>query len=359
MKIYNTAILGATGMVGQRFVCLLENHPYFKVKILAASEKSKGKKYIDIVNKKWSLDKDIPSYSKNLIILDAMNDLKYITEKVDIVFCALNLDDEKIRYIEEKCAKNECFVISNNSTNRKTIDVPMIIPELNHEHAKLIDKQKNRLKTKKGFIAVKSNCSIQSYVPALYPLKRFGIESVFVSTYQAISGSGQTLEKAKHIQDNIIPFINNEEEKSEIEPLKIFSTIKNGKLHECKNLKISTQCVRVPVSDGHLATVFVKFKNKPSKDEILNIWKNFKGYPQIENLYSAPKQFLHYFEENDLPQTRLQRDIENGMAISIGRLRKDSIFDYKFVCLSHNTIRGAAGGAILLAELLEKLKYIH
>lgn len=359
MKIYNTAILGATGMVGQRFVSLLENHPSFKVKILAASEKSKGKKYIDIVKEKWTLSKNIPTYSKDLIILDAIKDLKYITENVDIVFCALNLDNEKIKYIEEECAKNECFVISNNSTNRKTSDVPMIIPELNHEHVKLIDIQKNRLKTKKGFIAVKSNCSIQSYVPALYPLKHFGIENVFVSTYQAISGSGKTLDKAQHIHDNIIPFINNEEEKSEVEPLKIFSKFKNGKLIDYKNLKISTQCTRVPVSDGHMSTVFVKFKNKPTKDEILNIWKNFKGYPQKEKLYSAPKQFLHYFEEEDLPQTRLQRDLENGMAISIGRLREDKIFDYKFVCLSHNTIRGAAGGAILLAELLEKLKYIY
>lgn len=359
MKIYNTAILGATGMVGQRFVSLLENHPYFKVQILAASEKSKGKKYIDIINKKWTLNEDIPNYSKNLIVLDAINDLKYITQNVDIIFCALNLDNKKIKYIEEESAKNECFVISNNSCNRLLHDVPMIIPELNHEHAKLIDIQKKRLKTKKGFIAVKSNCSIQSYVPALYPLKHFGINNVFVSTYQAISGSGQTLEKAKHIHDNIIPFINNEEEKSEIEPLKIFSTLENGKLSEYKNLKISAQCVRVPVSDGHMSTIFVKFKNKPSKEEILNIWKNFKGYPQQENLYSAPKQFLHYFEEDNLPQTKLQRDLENGMAISIGRLREDKIFDYKFVCLSHNTIRGAAGGAILLAELLEKLKYIY
>lgn len=352
MKNYKVGIIGATGMVGQRFALLLADHPWFDVKVLAASPRSKGKKYVEAVDGRWAMTQPIPEKLKDMVVLSATEDIEEITSQVDFVFCAVDMKKDEIRALEEEYAKHECPVISNNSAHRGTEDVPMIVPEINPEHAEVIEAQRKRLGTKKGFIAVKSNCSLQSYVPALFPLSKFGIKKALVCTYQAISGAGKTFERWPEIVDNVIPYIGGEEEKSEQEPLKIWGKVENGKIVNATSPEFTAQCIRVPVSDGHLAAVFVSFENKPSKEEILNIWKEFSGEPQALELPHAPKQFLHYFEENDMPQTKLCRDIEGGMAVSIGRLREDSQYDYKFVCVSHNTLRGAAGGAVLMAELL-------
>ncbi len=352
MKKFNVGIIGATGMVGQRFALLLEDHPWFNVTVLAASANSANKSYKEAVGNRWAMTKPMPENFKDMIVLDAEKDIDTIVSKVDFVFCAVNMKKDEIKALEEAYAKHECPVISNNSAHRFTPDVPMIIPEINDDHAEIIESQRKRLGTKKGFIAVKSNCSLQSYVPALYPLDKFGIDKVLVCTYQAISGAGKTFERWPEMVDNVIPYIGGEEEKSEKEPLKIWGKIENGEIVPADSPKFTAQCLRVPVSDGHMAAVFVTFKNKPSKEEILNIWDNFKGAPQELELPHAPKKFLNYFTEDDMPQTKLARDLEGGMAVSVGRLREDSQYDYKFVCVSHNTLRGAAGGAVLLAELL-------
>ena len=304
------------------------------------------------------MDKPIPASMADMIVKDATADIDEIAKSVDFVFCAVDMKKDEIKALEEAYAKAECPVISNNSANRHTPDVPMIIPELNAEHAKIIPAQRKRLGTKRGFIAVKSNCSLQSYVPALFPLSEFGVKEVLVCTYQAISGAGKTFETFPEILDNVIPYIGGEEEKSEQEPLKIWGKIEGDQIVPAKSPAFTAQCLRVPVSNGHMGAVFVRFENKPSKEQILDIWKNFSGRAQELNLPSAPKQFLHYFEEENLPQTKLQRDLEGGMAISIGRLREDTQYDYKFVCLSHNTLRGAAGGAVLMAELLAAVGYL-
>ncbi|MBO5266857.1 MAG: aspartate-semialdehyde dehydrogenase [Ruminiclostridium sp.] len=351
MKQYKVGIIGATGMVGQRFAVLLENHPWFKVTTLAASPRSAGKKYKDAV-KKWLIEeKPMPESMADIVVMDATADIEKIASEVDFVFCAVDMKKDEIKALEEAYAKHECPVMSNNSAHRFTDDVPMIIPEINDAHMAIVEDQKKRLGTKRGFISVKSNCSIQSYVPALSPLRKFGIKNVLACTYQAISGAGKTFETWPEMVDNLIPYIGGEEEKSEQEPLKVWGEIKDGKIVKAESPSITTQCLRVPVSNGHFAAVFVSFENKPSKEEILNIWKEFKGVPQELDLPSAPKQFLNYFEEDNMPQAKLQRNLENGMAVSIGRLREDTQYDYKFVCLSHNTLRGAAGGAVLMAEL--------
>lgn len=353
MKNYNVGIIGATGMVGQRFATLLENHPWFTVKVLAASERSAGKTYKEAVGSRWAMTTPMPASMENMIIMDADNDVEKIAAQVDFVFCAVNLSKEETKLLEEKYAKAECPVVSNNSANRHTPDVPMVIPEINADHIKIIESQKKRLGTKRGFIAVKSNCSLQSYVPALYPLdEKYGVEDVLVCTYQAISGAGKTFDTWPEMIDNVIPYIGGEEEKSEKEPLKIWGKIEGDEIVPASKPRFTAQCLRVAVTDGHMAAVFVRFKNKPSKDEIIDIWNSFSGKAQELQLPSAPKQFIHYFTEDNLPQTNLQRNLEGGMAVSCGRLRPDTQYDYKFVCLSHNTLRGAAGGAVLLAELL-------
>lgn len=351
MKKYKVAVIGATGMVGQRFLTLLENHPYFEVSALAASSSSAGKNYKDAI-RKWHLQTPMPEKFAEMKVFDAAADIGKIAQSADFCFCAVNMKKDEIKALEEAYAKAECPVVSNNSAHRDTPDVPMIIPEINAEHLDVIASQRKRLGTKRGFIAVKSNCSLQSYVPLLYPLKKYGIKSVAVTTYQAISGAGKTFETMPEIIDNIIPYIGGEEEKSQNEPKKIFGKVEDGKIVPCNGLKITAQCLRVPVSDGHTAACFVSFDKKPSKEEILKAWKEFSGEPQKLRLPSAPEQFIHYFTEDDRPQARLDRNLENGMAVSAGRLRADEIFDYKFIGLSHNTLRGAAGGAVLLAELL-------
>lgn len=356
MKKTKIGILGATGMVGQRFVSLLEEHPYFEVVVLAASEKSEGKLYPEAVAGRWFMPTPIPEYAKTIPV-ENVNHVRAIAEKVELVLCALDMDAQSIKTLEESYAKEEIVVVSNNSANRGTSDVPMIIPELNADHLDLIEMQKRRLGTKKGFIAVKPNCSIQSYVPLLYPLQKFGIREVAVSTYQAISGAGKNFEQWPEMMDNVIPFISGEETKSEEEPLKIFAKIQDGKLQHPDKLLISAHCIRVPVTDGHLATISVRFDTKPSKEDILNCWKNFETAIDKLDLPSAPKPFIRYFEEENFPQTRLHREEQKGMQISAGRLREDKLFDYKFIGLSHNTLRGAAGGALLVAELLKAKGY--
>ncbi len=358
MKKYNVGIIGATGMVGQRFALLLANHPWFNVTALAASSRSANKTYEEAVSNRWAMKDPMPENLKNMLVFDATADIDKVVSKVDFVFCAVDMKKDEILALEEMYAKKECPVVSNNSANRKTPDVPMVIPELNADHIKIIDAQRKRLGTKKGFIAVKSNCSLQSYVPALYPLdKEFGVDKVLVCTYQAISGAGKTFERWPEMIDNVIPYIGGEEEKSECEPLKIWGKIENDKIVPADSPKFTAQCLRVPVSDGHMAAVFVTFKEKPTVEQIKDVWKNYSGEPQELNLPHAPKQFLNYFEEDNMPQTKLNRDLEGGMAISCGRLRNDSQYDYKFVCLSHNTLRGAAGGGVLLAELLAAKGY--
>ena len=357
MKKYKVGVVGATGMVGQRFVSLLEHHPWFEVVKLAASPRSAGKSYREALGGRWAMSAPIPESMADLVMYDA-SDVEKMAEGLDFVFCAVDMKKDEIRALEERYAKAECPVISNNSAHRFTPDVPMIIPEVNADHMKVIDAQRRRLGTKRGFIAVKSNCSLQSYVPALAPLKDFGIKDVLACTYQAISGAGKTFETWPEMVDNVIPFIGGEEEKSEKEPMKIWGSLEGDEIKLASSPSITTQCIRVPVSDGHLAAVFVRFDQKPSKEEILRRWREFAGEPQRLNLPSAPKQFLTYFEEDNMPQTRLNRDQEHGMGVSIGRLREDNQYDYKFVCLSHNTIRGAAGGAVLMAELLAENGYL-
>lgn len=353
MKKYNVGIIGATGMVGQRFALLLCDHPWFNVTVLAASGKSAGKTYEESVGYRWAMTDPIPENLKDIVVLDAENDMEEIVSKVDFVFCAVNMKKDQIKLLEEKYARLECPVVSNNSAHRFTPDVPMVIPEINPEHLDVIASQKARLGTKKGFIAVKSNCSIQGYVPALKVLdEKFGVEKVLVCTYQAISGAGKTFERWPEMVDNVIPYIGGEEEKSEKEPLKVWGKVENGEIKLAEKPAFTAQCIRVPVTDGHMAAVFVSFKNKPDTKEIKKIWNEFSSVPQELNLPHAPKQYLNYYEEDDMPQTKLCRNIEGGMAVTIGRLREDTQYDYKFVCLAHNTLRGAAGGAVLLAELL-------
>lgn len=351
MKKYKVGIIGATGMVGQRFSLLLENHPWFEVVVLAASKRSAGKTYKEAVEKKWAMSVPIPEKFADMVVMDA-SEVESVASKVDFVFCAVDMKKDEIKALEEAYAKAECPVMSNNSANRHTPDVPMIIPEINSEHAKIIPAQRKRLGTKKGFIAVKSNCSLQSYVPAVHPLMDLGVKKVLACTYQAISGAGKTFETWPEMVDNVIPYIGGEEEKSEKEPLKIWGHIEGDVIVDTQVPSITSQCIRVPVSDGHTAAVFVELEKKVSMEEIISRWENYRGKAQELNLPSAPKQFLHYFTEPDRPQIKSERNLENGMAVSIGRLREDTQYTIKFVCMSHNTLRGAAGGAVLMAELL-------
>ncbi len=358
MEKYQVGVVGATGMVGQRFITLLAGHPWFKLKVVAASARSAGKRYEDAVGAKWAMDGPIPDCAKDLVVMDATADVDAIAAKVDFVFCAVDMKKDEIKALEERYAKAECPVVSNNSANRWTPDVPMVIPEVNPDHVKVIEAQRKRLGTKRGFIAVKSNCSIQSYVPALSPLRQFGITKVLACTYQAISGAGKTFETWPEMVDNLIPYIGGEEEKSEQEPLKVWGTVEDGVIKTAASPAITAQCLRVPVSNGHTAAVFVSFEKKPTEEEMKSIWASFQGRAQELELPTAPKQFLRYFEEPDRPQARLDRELEGGMAVSVGRLRPDTQYDYKFVSLSHNTLRGAAGGGVLLAELLCAEGYI-
>ncbi len=355
-KKIKVGVIGATGMVGQRFLTLLADHPYFEVSVLAASARSAGMTYEAAVGDRWKLTTPMPEQFRNMIVEDA-SQIASVSSKCSFVFCAVNMKKEEIKALEEAYAKAETPVVSNNSANRWTPDVPMVIPEINDGHLAVIEAQRKRLGTKRGFIAVKPNCSIQSYVPALTPLLKFGIEKVVATTYQAISGAGKTFREWPEMLDNVIPYIGGEEEKSEQEPLRVWGKVENGVIVKAEKPVITTQCIRVPVTDGHTAAVFVKFSKKPSREEILDAWANFSGKPQWLGLPHAPKQFLHYFEDDNRPQTRLDRDLEGGMAVSLGRLREDTLFDYKFVGLSHNTLRGAAGGAVLIAELLYREGY--
>lgn len=358
MKKFNVGIIGATGMVGQRFILLLNNHPWFNITTLAASSRSAGKKYGDLMDGRWLLSEPMPEKVKDMVVMDA-SEVEKVASTVDFCFCAVNMKKDEIKALEEAYAKAECPIVSNNSANRFTPDVPMVIPEINADHIKIIDDQRKRLGTKRGFIAVKSNCSLQSYVPAIHPLKELGVNKVLACTYQAISGAGKTFKTWPEMVDNLIPYIGGEEEKSEKEPLKIWGRIENGEIVNTDDIAITSQCLRVPVSDGHTAAVFMSFEGKaPSVDEIIKVWESYKGRAQELELPSAPKQFLHYFTEPDMPQIKSARELENGMAISVGRLREDTQYDLKFVCMSHNTLRGAAGGAVLLAELLCAEGYI-
>lgn len=358
MKQFRVGIIGATGMVGQRFATLLENHPWFHVTALAASARSAGKTYEEAVGNRWLMQTPMPESMKNMVVFNAEEDVEKVVSLVDFVFCAVNMDKAKIKALEETYAKHECPVISNNSANRATPDVPMIIPEINAAHAAVIPAQRKRLGTKRGFIAVKSNCSLQSYVPAIAPLMSLGVTKALACTYQAISGAGKTFKTFPEILDNVIPYIGGEEGKSENEPMKIWGHIEDGKIVNASSPAITSQCLRVPVSDGHMAAVFVSFEKPATMEEIIERWESFSGEPQALHLPSAPKQFLHYFREDDRPQPRLDRNLENGMAVSIGRLRPDTQYTIKFVCLSHNTLRGAAGGAVLMAELLAEKGYL-
>ena len=358
MRKYKVGIIGATGMVGQRFATLLENHPWFEVHALAASSRSAGKTYAEAVGNRWAMTTPMPESMASMVVMDATADVEKITSLVDFVFCAVDMKKEEIRALEETYAKAECPVISNNSAHRGTPDVPMIIPEINADHAEIIHAQRKRLGTKRGFIAVKSNCSLQSYVPAIHPLMDLGVTKVLACTYQAISGAGKTFATFPDIVDNVIPFIGGEEEKSEQEPMKIWGHIEGDQIVNATSPSITAQCLRVPVSDGHTAAVFASFDKKIPLEEIIRRWESYKGPAQELNLPSAPKQFLHYFTEDNRPQAKLDRNLENGMAVSIGRLRPDTQYDIKFVCLSHNTLRGAAGGAVLMAELLCAMGYL-
>ncbi len=357
MKL-KAGIVGATGMVGQGFVTLLENHPYFEIAALIASGRSAGKTYEEAVGERWKLATPMPEAVKKMVVIDS-EDTAAIADAVDFVFCAVNMPKAEVVALEERLARAELPVVSNNSANRWTPDVPMMIPEINADHAAIIPAQRARLGTKCGFIAVKPNCSIQSYVPALTPLLSYRPTRVVATTYQAISGAGKTFREWPEMVGNVIPFIGGEEEKSEQEPLRIWGHIENGAIVKAASPIITTQCIRVPVLDGHMAAVFVEFEKKPEKDEILEAWRSFKGKPQELGLPSAPAQFITYFEEENRPQTALDRDLYGGMGVSLGRLREDTLFDYKFVGLSHNTLRGAAGGALLNAELLYREGYIE
>ena len=356
MEKCKVGVIGATGMVGQRFLTLLENHPYFEVTALVASPRNAGKTYEQALDGRWKMTTPLPEKYKNMIVISS-EDIQTVKSLVSFVFCAVNMKKDEIKALEEAYAKAEIPVVSNNSAHRWTPDVPMVIPEVNADHYAVIEAQKKRLGTKRGFIAVKPNCSIQGYVPALTALKDFGVKEVVVTTYQAISGAGKTFNEWPEMIDNIIPFIGGEEEKSEQEPLRIWGKVENGEIVKAASPVITSQCIRVPVTDGHMAAVFVKFENKPDKDVILERWKNFSGKPQELGLPSAPAQFITYMEEDNRPQTKLDRDIYGGMGVTVGRLREDTIYDYKFVALAHNTLRGAAGGALLCAELLYKLGY--
>ena len=356
MEKCKVGVIGATGMVGQRFLTLLENHPYFEVTALVASPRNAGKTYEQALDGRWKMTTPLPEKYKNMTIISS-EDIETVKSLVSFVFCAVNMKKDEVKALEEAYAKAEIPVVSNNSAHRWTPDVPMIIPEVNADHLEVIEAQKKRLGTKRGFIAVKPNCSIQGYVPALTALKDFGIKEMVVTTYQAISGAGKTFNEWPEMIDNIIPFIGGEEEKSEQEPLRIWGKVENGEIVKAEGPVITSQCIRVPVTDGHMAAVFVKFENKPDKDVILERWKSFSGKPQELGLPSAPAQFITYMEEDNRPQTKLDRDIYGGMGVTVGRLREDTIYDYKFVALAHNTLRGAAGGALLSAELLYKLGY--
>ncbi|MCI8479693.1 MAG: aspartate-semialdehyde dehydrogenase [Oscillibacter sp.] len=354
MKQYHVGVIGATGMVGQRFVTLLAEHPWFRLTAVAASARSAGKTYEEAVSSRWAMEAPLPEGAKNLVVLDAEAGAEQLAAQVDFCFCAVDMGKEEIRALEERYAKLECPIVSNNSANRWTPDVPMVVPEINGDHLAVIEAQRRRLGTKRGFVAVKSNCSLQSYVPALHPLLKYGLDRALVCTYQAISGAGKTFQRWPEMVDNCIPYIGGEEEKSEREPLKLWGSIQEDGIVPAAGPAITAQCFRVACQDGHMAAVFMKFREgaKPSMEQIKADWANFRGLPKELGLPSAPKQFLHYFEEPDRPQTRLDRNLEGGMAVSLGRLREDSQYDYKFVGLSHNTLRGAAGGAVLLAELL-------
>ena len=353
MEKLKVGVLGATGMVGQRFLSLLENHEWFDVVCVAASPRSAGKTYEEAVGNRWKLYTPMPEKVKGLIV-DNVNDVEKVSAKVDFVFSAVDMTKDEIKAIEEAYAKTETPVVSNNSAHRWTPDVPMVVPEINPEHLEVIKFQQQRLGTKKGFIAVKPNCSIQSYTPALHALKEFNPVRVVATTYQAISGAGKNFSDWPEMVGNIIPYIGGEEEKSEQEPLRIWGHIENGVIVKAEAPLITTQCIRVPVLNGHTAAVFVDFEKKPSKEEMIAKWKSFKGLPQELELPSAPKNFIQYLEEDNRPQVALDVDYERGMGVSLGRLREDSLFQYKFVGLSHNTLRGAAGGAVLIAELLVK-----
>ena len=344
-------------MVGQRFIALLENHPWFEVVTVAASPRSAGKTYEEAIGDRWKMDTPMPEGVKKLIVAN-VNEVEKVASSVDFVFSAVDMTKDEIRSIEEAYAKTETPVVSNNSAHRWTKDVPMVVPEINSDHFELINDQRKRLGTTRGFIAVKPNCSIQSYTPCLAAWKEFGPKEVVATTYQAISGAGKTFKEWPEMVENIIPYIGGEEEKSEQEPLRIWGKIEDGVIKKAEGPLITTQCIRVPVEDGHTAAVFVNFKKKPTKEEIIDRWNNFSGEPQKLNLPSAPKQFIRYMEEDNRPQVHLDRDYEHGMGISLGRLREDTAFDYKFVGLSHNTLRGAAGGAVLSAELLTAKGYI-
>ena len=357
MKQYKVGVVGATGMVGQRFITLLENHPWFKLTALAASARSAGKTYEDAVGSRWLMKTPLPEAVKKMVVLDASK-VEEVAAQVDFVFCAVNMKKDEIKALEEAYAKAECPVVSNNSAHRMTPDVPMVVPEINPEHFDVIEFQKKRLGTKRGFIAVKPNCSIQSYAPVLTAWKEFEPYEVVATTYQAISGAGKTFKDWPEMEGNIIPFIGGEEEKSEQEPLRIWGKIENGVIVKATEPKITCQCIRVPVLNGHTAAVFVKFRKKPTKEQLIEKLENFKGLPQELNLPSAPKQFIRYMTEDNRPQVTLDVNYENGMGINVGRLREDSIYDWKFVGLSHNTVRGAAGGAVLCAETLVAKKFI-
>ena len=357
-KKLRVGILGATGMVGQRFISLLENHPWFEVVAVAASPRSAGKTYADAVGDRWKMDTPMPERVRKMVVLN-VNDVEHVASQVDFVFSAVDMTKEEIKKIEEDYAKTETPVVSNNSAHRWTEDVPMVVPEINPEHLALIETQKKRLGTKKGFIVVKPNCSIQSYTPALVALKEFGPKVVVATTYQAISGAGKTFKEWPEMVGNIIPYIGGEEEKSEQEPLRIMGKVVDGRIEKAQLPVITTQCIRVPVLNGHTAAVFVSFEKKPTKEQIIEKWRSFSGLPQELNLPSAPKHFIQYLEEDNRPQVALDVNYENGFGVSFGRLREDTVFDYKFVGLSHNTIRGAAGGAVLIAELLTAQKYIE
>lgn len=359
MSKMRVGVIGATGMVGQRFLTLLQDHPFFEVAVLAAGPRSAGKSYKEAVEGRWKLSVPMPAYAADMPMYDATADMQKIGELADFVFCAVDMPKDQIRALEEAYAKAEIPVVSNNSAHRGTPDVPMVIPEINAAHLAVIEAQRKRLGTKRGFIAVKPNCSIQSYVPMLTPLLPFGIKEVSVCTYQAISGAGKTFDSFPEILDNVIPYIGGEEEKSEKEPLKIWGSVENGEIKAAKAPVISAQCLRVPVADGHTAAVSVSFERKPTREQILQAWESGAGFAKLPPLPSAPTKFIHYHTEDNRPQAKLDRDTERGMAVSVGRLREDSIFDYKFVGLSHNTLRGAAGGAVLIAELLYQEGYFN
>ena len=357
MKKLKVGIIGATGMVGQRFIMLLNEHPYFEIAAVIAGPRSAGQKYGKAVLGRWKMKDACPEDVLNMTVLSS-DDVKTVGELCDFVFCAVSLSKEETKALEERYARAEIPVVSNNSAHRWTPDVPMVIPEVNDSHLEVIEAQRRRLGTKRGFIAVKPNCSIQSYVPALTPLMKFGIKEVVATTYQAISGAGKTFKEWPEMVDNLIPYIGGEEEKSEREPLRVWGSAQNGEIVPASAPVITTQCLRVPVTDGHMAAVFVRFESKPTKEQILEAWREFKGKPQTLELPSAPEQFITYFEEENRPQTGVDRNLYGGMGVSVGRLREDTVYDFKFVGLSHNTLRGAAGGAVLIAELLYREGYL-